>query len=75
MGFLRSARRLFRHRRLMKETHFSHAHDELRHLTQEFCNSATLNSRMRRAGHLFAFIFSEGGNRDFSARLLRKGSL
>ena len=71
MGILRSARRLFRHRRLMQGVHSSRSQDELRYLTQEFCNSATLNSRMRRAGHLFSFIFSDSRDRAFSVRLLR----
>ncbi len=71
MGFLRSARRLFRHRRLVHGIHFSRSEDELRQLTQEFCNSATLSSRIRRAGHLFSSIFSEGNDRAFSVRLPR----
>jgi site-specific recombinase len=55
----------------MQGTRSSRSQDELHYLTREFCNSATLNSRMRRAGHLFSFIFSDSRDRAFSVRLLR----
>ncbi len=40
-------------------------------MTQEFCQAITLAARMRRVGHLFAFIFSDGGNRAFALRFPR----
>ncbi len=71
MAFLRIARRLLHHRRLVRRMHFTRSQDELRQLTREFCNAGTLAARTRRASHLFAFIWSEGGDRAFSVRLLR----
>ncbi|AXC10492.1 Site-specific recombinase [Acidisarcina polymorpha] len=71
MAFLQIARRLLRHRRLMRRMRFSRAQDELRKLTQDFCEAGTLAARTRRASHLFAFVWSEGGDRTFSIRLLR----
>lgn len=71
MGFLASAGRLIRHRRLLRKLGSSRTHEELRQLTAEFCDAGTLSARTRRAGHLFAFVWSEGGDRDSEARLQR----
>jgi site-specific recombinase len=69
MAFLQTARNLLRHRRLMGEMHFGHGSDELRKLTVEFCDAGALAARLRRAGHLFAFVWSEGDDRDSEVRL------
>ena len=69
MAFLQFARNLVRHRRLVGQMHFSHSHDELRQLTVEFCDAGAVAARLRRAGHLFAFIWSEGGDQDSDVRL------
>jgi site-specific recombinase len=72
MGLLRFARRMLgRRERLARRNDLTRAEEELRELTQEFCNAATLAAQTRRAGHLFAFIWSEPGDRAFSIRLLR----
>jgi site-specific recombinase len=69
MPFLHFARNLVRHRRLVGEMHFGHGQDELRQLTVEFCDAGALAARLRRAGHLFAFVWSEGGDRESDVRL------
>ena len=53
----------------MGEMHFGHGSDELRQLTVEFCDAGALAARLRRAGHLFAFIWSEGNDRESDVRL------
>ncbi len=70
MAFLQFARNLVRHRELLRRTHHSHSKDELRQLTVEFCDAGAVAARLRRAGHLFAFIWSEGGERASEIRLL-----
>jgi site-specific recombinase len=70
MGFLHFARNLARHGRLARDMHFGHGSDELRQLTVEFCDAGALAARLRRAGHLFAFIWSEGDDRDSAIRLM-----
>jgi len=69
MAFLHFARNLMRHRRLVREMHFGHGRDELRQLTVEFCDAGALGARLRRSGHLFAFIWSEGDDRAAEVRL------
>jgi site-specific recombinase len=69
MAFLQTARNLLRHRRLVGEMHFGHGSDELRQLTVEFCDAGALAARLRRAGHLFSFVWSEGDDRDSNVRL------
>ncbi len=69
MAFLQTARNLLRHRRLVGEMHFGHGSDELRQLTVEFCDAGALAARLRRVGHLFAFVWSEGDDRDSDVRL------
>src|ERR1700761_4827652 len=69
MAFLQTIRSLLRHRRMVGEMHFGHGSDELRQLTIEFCDAGALAARLRRAGHLFAFIWSEGDDRDSEVRL------
>ena len=69
MAFLQFARNLVRHRRLVEQMHFGHRQDELRQLTVEFCDAGAVAARLRRAGHLFAFIWSEGGDRASEFRL------
>jgi site-specific recombinase len=69
MAFLQTARNLLRHRRLVGEMHFGHGGDELRQLTVEFCDAGALAARLRRVGHLFAFIWSEGDDRESDVRL------
>ena len=49
--------------------HFGHGSDELRQLTVEFCDAGAVAARLRRAGHLFAFVWSEGDDRDSDVRL------
>lgn len=71
MAFLGITRRLIRRRRLLQRIRFTRAVDELRLLTQEFCNATTLAARTRRAGHLFSFLWSEPNDAAFSVRLLR----
>ena len=70
MGVLQVLRRLIRRRRLEPHTHGG-ADEELRELTQQFCNATTLGSRTRRAGHLFSAIMSERDDRAFTVQLLR----
>jgi len=70
MAFLHFARNLVRHRRLVREMHFGHGRDELRQLTVEFCDAGALGARLRRAGHLFAFVWSEGDDRASDVRLM-----
>ncbi len=69
MALLHFARNLLRHRRLVGGMHFGHQ-DELRQLTVEFCDAGAMAARLRRAGHLFAFIWSEGGDRTSDVRLM-----
>jgi site-specific recombinase len=71
MAFLGITRRLIRRRRLLQRIRFTRAVDELRLLTQEFCNATTLAARARRAGHLFSFLWSEPNEAVFGVRLLR----
>jgi site-specific recombinase len=71
MAFLEFARRLIYHRRLRPRGHGTHDEEELRQLTQKFCEASTLAASTRRAGHLFAFIWSEGSDADFTVQLLR----
>ncbi len=70
MAFVHFVRNLLRHRRLVAEMHFGHGSDELRQLTVEFCDAGALAARLRRAGHLFAFIWSEGDDRASDVRVM-----
>ena len=69
MAFLQFARDLVRHRRLFRRLHVGHGQEELRQLTVEFCDAGAVAARLRRAGHLFAFIWSEGGDKVSEVRL------
>jgi len=71
MAFLQIARRLIRRRRLMRRMKATRAVDELRHLTQEFCDANAPAARTRRAAHLFSFLWSERDEEEFTVRLLR----
>src|SRR5271168_357928 len=75
MGLLQIAQRLLRHRRLLQRVHLSRGENELRQMTEDFCRASTLAARVRRAGYLFSFIFSEGGEKAFAERLPRWISL
>jgi site-specific recombinase len=71
MDFLQIARRLLRRRRLARRNAYARSQDELRSLTRSFCDAANTHSRVARASRLFAFLWSEAGDADFSARPLR----
>ena len=71
MAFLQSARRMLRHRRLLHSFRSKRSEDALRVLTQEFCDAKTLSTRVRRAGRLFSFIWSDGSDRAYFLRLNR----
>src|SRR5271156_1642936 len=75
MGLLQIAQRLLRHRRLLQRVHLSRGENELRKMTEDFCRASTLAAQVRRAGYLFSFIFSEGGEKAFAERLPRWISL
>jgi site-specific recombinase len=70
MAFLQIARRFLRRRRLARRNAFTRSRDELRRLTESFCDSANAHSRIRRASRLFSFLWSEAGDGNFSPRLL-----
>ena len=70
MAFLQIARRFLRRRRLARRNAFTRSRDELRRLTESFCDSANAHSRIRRASRLFSFLLSEAGDGNFSPRLL-----
>jgi site-specific recombinase len=55
--------------RLAAETEAGDGAEKLRQLTVEFCDAGALAARLRRAGHLFAHIWSEGGDRPSGLRL------
>jgi site-specific recombinase len=73
MAFLESMRRLVRRRRLLRRMRLVRVRvqieAELRQITVEFCDAGTVAARLRRAGRLFAFLWSDPGDRDSALRL------
>jgi site-specific recombinase len=70
MTFARTLRTLFRLRRHRRRRP-AVASDSLRDLTRAFAEAASLPTRSRRAGRLFAFIMARVGDQQVSPRLVR----
>jgi len=71
MAFLKLVRRLFHHRRWTLQSRGVGVEEELRQLTQSFCEAGTLAVSTRRAGYLFSFIWAERDDRAFTVELLK----
>jgi site-specific recombinase len=68
---MRSLRRLRKHWRLKKRSAFAPAEETLRSRVELFISASTLNAQTRRAGALFAYIWTKPTDRGFIAALLR----
>jgi site-specific recombinase len=66
MAFFQIARRLLRRRRLARRNAFVRSQDELRTLTQRFCDATNTQARVSRANRLFAALAPENSDPNLS---------